>query len=30
MNAIKGLGEEVDESMIVQKELRCLPMIFYP
>jgi len=28
MNAIKGLGEEVDESIIVQKVLRSLPMRF--
>ena len=26
MNAIRGLGEEVDESTIVQKVLRYLPM----
>jgi hypothetical protein len=30
MNAIKGLGEEVDESIIVQKVLRSLPMRFDP
>jgi hypothetical protein len=28
MNAIRGLGEEVDESIIVQKVLRSLQMIF--
>jgi hypothetical protein len=28
VNAIKGLGEEVDESVIVQKVLRSLPMRF--
>ena len=30
MSVIKGLGEEVDESMIVQKVLRSLPMRFDP
>jgi hypothetical protein len=30
VNAIRGLGEEVDESIIVQKVLRSLPMIFDP
>jgi hypothetical protein len=30
VNAIKGLGEEVEESMIVQKVLRYLPMRFDP
>jgi hypothetical protein len=30
MNAIKGLGEEVDESIIVQTVLIFLPMIFDP
>jgi hypothetical protein len=30
MNAIRGLGEEVDESIIVQKVLRSLPMRFDP
>jgi hypothetical protein len=30
MNAIKGLGEEVDESIIVKKVLRSLPMRFDP
>jgi len=30
VNAIRGLGEEVDESIIVQKVLRYLPMIFDP
>ena len=30
MNAIKGLGEEIDESIIVQKVLRSLPMRFDP
>ena len=30
VNAIIGLGEEVDESIIVQKVLRSLPMIFDP
>jgi hypothetical protein len=30
LNAIKGLGEEVDESMIVQKVLISLPMRFDP
>jgi hypothetical protein len=30
VNAIKGLGEEVDESIIVQKVLRSLPMRFDP
>jgi hypothetical protein len=30
VNAIKGLGEEVEESMIVQKILRSLPMRFDP
>jgi hypothetical protein len=30
VNAIKGLREEVDESIIVQKLLRYLPMIFDP
>jgi hypothetical protein len=30
MNAIRGLGEEVDEYIIVQKVLRSLPMRFDP
>jgi hypothetical protein len=30
MNAIKGLGEEVDESTIAQKLLRSIPMRFDP
>jgi hypothetical protein len=30
MNVIKGLGEEVEESMFVQKILRSLPMRFDP
>jgi hypothetical protein len=30
VNAIKGLGEEVDESIIFQKVLRSLPMRFDP
>jgi hypothetical protein len=30
MNTIRGLGEEVDESVIVQKVLRYLPMRFDP
>jgi hypothetical protein len=30
MNAIIGLGEEIKESVIVQKVLRSLPMIFNP
>ena len=30
MNAIIGLGEEIEESVIVQKVLRSLPMIFNP
>jgi hypothetical protein len=30
VNAIKGLGEEVDESIIVHKVLRSLPMRFDP
>jgi hypothetical protein len=30
VNVIKGLGEEVEESMIVQKILRSLPMRFDP
>jgi uncharacterized protein YktA (UPF0223 family) len=30
VNAIIGLGEEVDESIIVQKVLRYLPMRFDP
>jgi hypothetical protein len=29
MNMIKGLGEEFDESIIVQKVLRYLSMRFY-
>jgi hypothetical protein len=29
VNTIKGLGVEVDESMVVQKVLRSLPMRFY-
>jgi hypothetical protein len=29
-NMIKGLGVELDESMVVQKVLRSLPMIFDP
>jgi hypothetical protein len=30
VNAIIGLGEEIEESIIVQKVLRSLPMIFDP
>jgi hypothetical protein len=30
MNAIIGLGEEIEEFVIVQKVLRCLPMRFNP
>jgi hypothetical protein len=30
MNAIRGLGEEVNESIIFQKVLRSLPIIFDP
>jgi hypothetical protein len=30
MNAIKGLGEEVDKSIIIQKVLRSHPMRFDP
>jgi hypothetical protein len=30
VNAIRGLGEEVDEAIIVQKVLRSLPMRFDP
>ena len=30
MNVIRGLGEEVDESIIVQKVLRSLPIRFDP
>jgi hypothetical protein len=30
MNSIKGLGEEVDKYMIVQKVLRSFPMRFDP
>jgi hypothetical protein len=30
MNAIIGLGEEIEESVIVQKVLRSLPMRFDP
>jgi hypothetical protein len=30
MNAIIGLGEEIEESIIVQKILRSLPMRFNP
>jgi hypothetical protein len=30
VNEIRGLGEEVDESIIVQKVLRSLPMRFDP
>jgi hypothetical protein len=30
MNTIRGLGEEVDESMVIQKVLRSLPMRFDP
>jgi hypothetical protein len=30
VNAILGLGEEIKESVIVQKVLRSLPMIFDP
>jgi hypothetical protein len=30
MNAIIGLGEEIEEFVIVQKVLRSLPMIFDP
>jgi hypothetical protein len=30
MNAIIGLGEEIEEYVIVQKILRCLPMRFNP
>jgi hypothetical protein len=28
VNAIKGLGEEIKEPMIVKKVIRSLPMIF--
>jgi hypothetical protein len=28
VNSIRGIGEEVDESIIIQKVLRSLPMIF--
>jgi hypothetical protein len=30
VNAIIGLGEDIEESVIVQKVLRSLPMIFDP
>jgi hypothetical protein len=30
VNAIIGLGEEIEESIIVQKVLRSLPMRFNP
>jgi hypothetical protein len=30
VNAIIGLGEEIEESVIVQKALRSLPMRFNP
>ena len=30
VNVIRGFGEEVDESIIVQKVLRSLPMRFDP
>jgi hypothetical protein len=30
VNAIIGLGEEIEESIISQKVLRSLPMVFYP
>jgi hypothetical protein len=30
VNAIIGLGEEIEESLIVQKVLRSLPMRFNP
>jgi hypothetical protein len=30
VNAIIGLGEEIEESVIVQKVLISLPMRFYP
>ena len=30
VNGIIGLGEEIKESVIVQKVLRSLPMIFNP
>ena len=30
VNAIIGLGEEIEESVIFQKVLRSLPMIFDP
>jgi hypothetical protein len=30
MNPIIGLGEEIEESVIVQKVLRSLPMRFNP
>ena len=30
VNAIIGLGEEIEEFVIVQKVLRSLPMIFNP
>jgi hypothetical protein len=30
VNSIKGLGEEIKESMVVQKVLRSLPMRFDP
>jgi hypothetical protein len=30
VNTIRGLGEEFDESMVIQKVLRSLPMRFDP
>ena len=30
ISTIKGLGIEIDDSVVVQKVLRCLPMIFDP
>jgi hypothetical protein len=30
VNTIKGLGEEIEETIIVQKVLRSLPSIFNP
>jgi len=30
VNTIKGLGEEMDEQIVVQKVLRILPMRFNP
>jgi hypothetical protein len=30
MNIIRGLGEEFDESMVIKKVIRSLPMTFDP